>query len=78
MWRGRNHNEESLELEGYAVLMKAYTLADCHVTEIRSEPSEAAIAVGIASTEEESRAAAVIKARAKLIRTRCFDLMVGG
>ena len=77
MW-GRSQNEEEVELEGYALMMAAYRVANSYVSRIKSEVSEATIAVGIGATEEDARKSALNNARKRLILMESFDLMVGG
>ena len=77
MWE-RSHNEEEVGLEGYALMLAAYRVANSYVTRIKSEVSEATIALGIGPTEDDSRRAALMSARKRLILMESFELMVGG
>jgi hypothetical protein len=71
-------NEVEIEWEGLRLILTAYQLADSFVTRVESATSGTTIGLGIGSTEEDSRDAALENVRRKLSQARCFDLMVGG
>jgi hypothetical protein len=75
--RAENWTREACELEGYAVTVCSCQLGEAYVAQIES-PSGHSIALAVSKIAEEARREVFETASRRLLRTRHFDLTVGG